>query len=388
MAQGLTPIRRVVTGQDARGRSRIVWDGPAPNIHDYAAQKTPHGSGRGWTDLWVFDECPAPLSGDSDDGNKSYPFPAAATGAHLRIVQYQAPRPGYDAAQDPDVVPPHAPKKRAVGQTWDRGGRDSFSSGIHKTESVDYGILMEGERTLILDDRELLMRPGDVVVQLGNWHGWRAATDCRMAFVMIGASYDAGSPAAAGHPPITPAKVPEGVKPVRRIVTVANANDKSTAISDGGAPEVRTDPARPGFASACIWVTDATPAPIKGIHETLHLPHTLEPPARGSVCRVVTLPPDEVWKRRVGAREVRAYFEAMGSPGASTYSTQAPHPYMQKTRTLEFCLVLEGEITLVLDTGDLRLNAGDVVVQRGTNHAWSNLSGRPAVVAISSHDAR
>jgi len=50
--------------------------------------------------------------------------------------------------------------------------------------------------------------------------------------------------------------------------------------------------------------------------------------------------------------------------------------------------VLEGEITLVLDTGQTRLKAGDVVVQRGTNHAWSNLSGRPAVVAISSQDAR
>lgn len=388
MAQGLTPIRRVVTGHDARGRSIVVWDGPAPNIHDYAVQKTPGGSGRGWTDLWVFDECPAPLAGDRDDGSKPYPFPAAATGAHLRIVQYQAPRPGYDPAQDEDVVAPHPPKKRAVGQTWDRGGRDSFSSGIHKTESVDYGILMEGERTLILDDRELLMRPGDVVVQMGNWHGWRAVTDCRMAFVMIGASYDAGSPAAAGHPPIAPGKLPEGVKPVRRIVTVSDDNDKSTAISDGAAPEVRTDPARPGFASTCIWVTDSTPAPIKGIHETLHQPHTLEPPARGSVCRVVTLPPDEVWKSRVGAREVRAYFEAIGSPGASTYSAQAPHPYMHKTRTLEFCLVLEGEITLVLDTGQVHLRAGDVVVQRGANHAWSNLSGRPAVVLISSHDAQ
>jgi uncharacterized cupin superfamily protein len=59
---------------------------------------------------------------------------------------------------------------------------------------------------------------------------------------------------------------------------------------------------------------------------------------------------------------------------------------MQKTRTLDFCLVLEGEITLVLDTEEVHLRAGDTVVQRGTNHAWSNRSPRPAVVAIS-HDA-
>ena len=81
------------------------------------------------------------------------------------------------------------------------------------------------------------------------------------------------------------------------------------------------------------------------------------------------------------------FFRAMGSAGASTYSPKAPHPYMQKTRTLDFCLVLEGEITLVLDTEEVHLKTGDTVIQRGTNHAWSNRSTRPCVVAISSHDA-
>ena len=77
----------------------------------------------------------------------------------------------------------------------------------------------------------------------------------------------------------------------------------------------------------------------------------------------------------------------MGSPGASTYTSTAPHLYMQKTRTLDFCLVLDGEITLVLDTEEVQLSAGDTVVQRGTNHAWSNRSNRPCTIAISSHDA-
>jgi len=60
---------------------------------------------------------------------------------------------------------------------------------------------------------------------------------------------------------------------------------------------------------------------------------------------------------------------------------------MRKTRTLDFCLVLEGEITLVLDTEEVHLKAGDTVVQRGTRHAWSNRSDAPCVLAISSHDA-
>jgi len=175
-------------------------------------------------------------------------------------------------------------------------------------------------------------------------------------------------------------------KPVRRIVVV-DENERSKAIADGPSPDVRTDPARPGFSSSRIWVTDRTPARIEGVRETLNAPHTLEPPPEGSVCRVVTFPPDSVWRGKIGEKEVREYFEAMGSPGASTYSAKAPHPYMQKTRTLDFALILEGEITLVLDTEEVHLKAGDTVVQRGTNHAWSNRSDKPCVIAFSSHDA-
>ena len=171
----------------------------------------------------------------------------------------------------------------------------------------------------------------------------------------------------------------------RRIVVV-DENQKSRAIADGPSPDVRTDPARPGFTSTRMWVSDATPVPLKGVRETLDKPHTLEPPPRGSVCRVVTFPPDAGWRGRVGQKEVQAYFDAMGSPSASTWSPDARHPYMQKTRTLDFGLVIEGSITLVLDTEEVHLTAGDTVVQRGTNHAGSNRSDTPCVVAFSSHD--
>ncbi len=177
----------------------------------------------------------------------------------------------------------------------------------------------------------------------------------------------------------------EQIKPVRRIVVI-DENEKSKAIADGPSPDVRTDPARPGFSSTRIWATDRTPARIKGVRETLHLPHTLEPPPGGSVCRMVTFPPDDVYKGKVGAKEVQAYFASMGSPGASTYSPQAPHPYMQKTRTLEFALIIEGEITLVLDLEEVHLKAGATVVLRGVNHAWSNRSTKSSTVAFSSHD--
>ena len=168
--------------------------------------------------------------------------------------------------------------------------------------------------------------------------------------------------------------------------TVIDENQKSRAIADGPSPDVRTDPARPGFAVHRMWVVDGFPAKI--VYETLQLSNVLVPPAKGSVLNVFTFPPDESWKGKVGEREVRAYFQAMGAPNASTYSANAPHPYMQKTRTLDICIVLEGEIVLVLDTQEVTVKQGDFVINRGVNHAWSNRSGKPAVVSIAAHDGK
>ena len=385
MAEGLTPIRRVVTGNDPRGRSKVVWDRPAPNSHSASL-----GSGRGHTDLWVWNESPAPLSGDHDDGNLEYVFAGPPNGGHFRVVQARALPADYDPAKDKSRIAPHPPKARTNGRgVWDRGGDDAYSSAMHKTETVDYGIVLAGERSLILDDRELLMKPGDIVIQVGAWHQWRMPKGAMMAFDMISARFvdgEAGLGQGRDTPLTAAPKLPTGVNPTRRIVTIDREPGKSSLVCDGPAPDVRTDAARPGYACARLWVTDSTPAKI--VFETLHLPHTLEPPANGSVCRVETFPPDDAWKGKVGATEVQEYFRAMGSAAASTYSPLAPHPYMQKTRTLDFCIVLEGEIVLVLDTQEVKLKAGEIVIQRGTNHAWANRSTRPAVVAIASHDGR
>jgi len=381
----LTPIRRVVTGNDARGHSKVVWDGPAPNTHEASM-----GAGRGHTDLWVWTDTPVPLSGDYDDGKLQYAFCGPPEGGHLRVVESR-PRPlDYDPAKDKSVVPAHPPKPRSASRgTWDRGGGNAYSSAMHKTETVDYGIMLAGERELILDDRKLVMKPGDVVIQVGAWHQCVMPRGAMMAFDMIAARFVDG-PRGLAQGKDTPLraapKLPAGAKAARRIVTIDREPGKSSLVGDGPAPDVRTDPARPGYACARLWVIDSAPAKI--VFETLHLPHALEPPARGSVCRVVTFPPDDGWKGKVGAAQVKAYFGAMGSPGASTYSPLAPHPYMQKTRTLDFCIVLEGEIVLVLDTQEVALKAGEIVVQRGTNHAWSNRSTRPAVVAVMSHDGK
>jgi mannose-6-phosphate isomerase-like protein (cupin superfamily) len=386
MATGLKPIRRVVTGNDERGMSKVVWDGAAPNAHE-----TSMGSARGHTDLWVWQDAPSSLSSVRDEGNTPYDFPGPVNGGHLRVVQGRGRPPDYDAARDPDIVPVHAPKERALPRTWDRGGNNAYSSAMHKTETIDYAVLLEGERVLVLDDAEVVLRPGDVVVQVGAWHQWTSPrAGGLMAFDMFAARFvDGPAGVVQGRDavmrPTAHQPLPAGVKPARRVVTVDREAGKGSLVSDGPSPDVRTDPARPGFACARMWVTDSTPARI--VYETLHLNHIMQPPKQGSVFNVVTFPPDESWNGRVGAAEVEAFFRAMGASGASTYSKSAPHPYMQQMRTLDFCVVTQGEIVLVLDTQEVQLKAGDIVVQRGTRHAWSNRSARPAVVAIASHDA-
>jgi len=177
----------------------------------------------------------------------------------------------------------------------------------------------------------------------------------------------------------------KGVAPVRRIVVGDIEPGIPEIFADGPSPDVRGDIARPGFGMTRIWVTEDTPAPVKGVRETLHLPHTLEPPVDGSVCRFVTIPPDAGWMTEITEDKVRAFFRQSGSPEACQFTRDAPHPYMQRTETLDYVYVLEGSVTLILDTEEVDLAEGDSVVQRGASHAWSNRTSSPCTLIISSH---
>lgn len=381
----LTPIRRVVTGVDEDGRSTVMWDGPSPDQHE---SEVP---GKGHIDFWVWRETPLPLDGDDDAGTWDYVFPGPPGGGHLRVVNWLAL--AADPSQRPPAVPMHEPVPVHDGRSWDRGGgNDLDRTATHKTQSVDFGILLQGERALLLDDTELLMRPGDVVVQVGAWHLWDSSrTGCLMAFDMIGAQFvDGPAGTSQSDDPVLPVgsgdELPAGLRPQRRIVTIDREPGKGSLVADGPSPDVRIDPARPGFALQRMWVIDGTPAPI--VPETLHLPHTIVPPPGGAVLNVLTLPPDASWRDRVGEAEVAAWFASIGAPEASTFAPDAAHPYRQRTRTVDFAIVLDGEATLVLDTQEVTVRRGEIAVVRGGDHAWSNRTTSPAVVAIASHDAR
>ena len=139
------------------------------------------------TDLWVYKRSPAPLPANATTA-PAVSFRPPPAGGHLRIVQSTKPPPGYDC-QGPAYVPFHEPRAREDGVLV-RGGQSAHTSAMHKSETVDYGIMLKGERVLMLDTKTLVMKPGDVVVQLGNWHLWSSErSDVTMAFVMMGAKF-------------------------------------------------------------------------------------------------------------------------------------------------------------------------------------------------------
>jgi hypothetical protein len=185
MVETMKPIRRVVTGNDEQGRSYVLHDSAAPNT--VPRKDTPRA---GMTDLWVYGVSPAPIAGTRDDGALKYHFEPPHTGGHLRVVQTCKPAPDYDQSKDKSYVPLHETRVREDGVLV-RGGQSAFTSPMHKSETVDYGICLSGERVLVLDTQTLVMKPGDVVVQLGNWHLWSSErSDVAMAFVMMGAKYE------------------------------------------------------------------------------------------------------------------------------------------------------------------------------------------------------
>ena len=172
------------------------------------------------------------------------------------------------------------------------------------------------------------------------------------------------------------------VRPVRRIIAGNDDNGKAVVLQDSASPDVKLDPARPGFASTRLWVSGSTPAKVAGIRETLDSPHELEPPPNGSICRFYEFPPERDYITNISERDVAAWFDSVAAPHAQI---NGPHPYMQKTRTLDLCYILEGEITLVTDDGEADLKPGNVAIIKGARHAWSNRSNAPCVIVLSQH---
>ncbi len=171
----------------------------------------------------------------------------------------------------------------------------------------------------------------------------------------------------------------------RRIVTGHTDDGRSIVLLDDGPG--RTTEAEAGILYE-LWATDCSPAPItRDAPDPSGRPIQIEPLPYGTVIRVCDFAPD----RSSGEANVEGGWEtdfaAIGSPAASSWRPGL-HPGMHRTETVDYGIVLEGEVDLVLEEGEVHLTVGDVVVQRGTSHAWVNRSGRLARMAFVLVDGR
>jgi hypothetical protein len=164
MTEGEPPMsnstRRVVTGHDARGRSVVLSDGPPPQHHSMHGRAV----GADFHEIWGQPDPVPELSSVEVREPNERPFTLMpATGHLLRIL---------------DVYPLKDGGKRTV---------------MHRTRTLDYVVVIAGELVLILDDSEVTLRQGDVVVQRGTDHAWenRSETIARAAFFHIDARFSA-----------------------------------------------------------------------------------------------------------------------------------------------------------------------------------------------------
>ena len=168
--------------------------------------------------------------------------------------------------------------------------------------------------------------------------------------------------------------------PIRRIVTADDARGRSLIAEDAPAKAVRTVEGRPGYRSVNVWRTEAAPAPVDAPDRIAAHKGILPPGQGGSILRIIDFPPEsaDAAERR---RQIEATFTGMFHD-AQHDKRDGAHPGMHRTDTVDYAILLEGEIWAVMDEGETLMRAGDVLIQRGTNHAWANRSNATARIAF------
>ena len=166
---------------------------------------------------------------------------------------------------------------------------------------------------------------------------------------------------------------------IRRVLTGEDSNGRSIFIEDGTSPAVRLVPQRPGYRVTNIWRTGEAPSAVEA-RDSISEHKGVLPPKHGTVLRVIDYPPEPQdpieLKRTQDATFAQLY------PDAQHELKPGEHPGMHRTDTVDYALVLVGEITAILEEDETVLRAGDILIQRGTNHAWANRSGKPARIAF------
>ena len=172
--------------------------------------------------------------------------------------------------------------------------------------------------------------------------------------------------------------------PTRRIVTGHNAQGKAIIQEDGPVARYQRVGGESGPMFHEVWNTTATPVPIDAASgEPPEEGIRLAPPKNGTRIRVLDIPPDDPELANRTPEEARAHFEEIGAGDASSHTGEGSrHAHMHRTETVDYGIVLEGELVLIMDEGETVCRAGDIIVQRGTNHGWANRTERNCRIAF------
>lgn len=184
-------VRRIVTGHDDCGASLIVEDAPISAIHRFGGEAGPI-----FHEVWRTEQAPNVLAtAPTPPADAPLTLAPPKGGTLLRIVEIPPERPE-DAAIVAAALP-NAFTQAGVPDAHRANDAGAPHHTMHRTSTVDYGIVLDGEITLILDREETTVRAGDVIIQRGTSHGWsnRAATVCRIAFVLVDAGPEFASTA-------------------------------------------------------------------------------------------------------------------------------------------------------------------------------------------------
>jgi hypothetical protein len=166
---------------------------------------------------------------------------------------------------------------------------------------------------------------------------------------------------------------------IRRVVTALDANDKAIALFDS---RVTLEPG--STPSAKLWVTDTAPAGLSFTDDSGATPTAL-PPGLGTALLVVEFPPLDPAEE---AKMDPTFMMKVIGERAPARGLPVRHPLMHRTRTVDYAVVLSGEIDMMLDDSVMHMRAGDVIVQQATNHAWINRSTQPCRILFALIDSR
>jgi len=186
----------------------------------------------------------------------------------------------------------------------------------------------------------------------------------KLQWVALGAMLVLAGSVAAQQPP-----------EVRRVVTKLDASGKAVVMID---ERTRLTAPRPPNYAANVWVTGTSLPDFSATDDRGKTKIGLVPPKSGTVFRIVDFAPDSQGEHPTDMNHM------MKIVGAEAPKRGLPprHPMMHRTRSLDYAIILSGEIDMLLDDSEVHLKAGDVLVQQATNHAWVNRSGKPCRVAF------